>query len=121
MGVSALEVGYTSATTRRGDHEVHKGHVVALGEKKVLGRRNFQVESSQAVVQEHSGMADTTEPIPSAGSLYTLRQDQRSAQVGGFPASNTQKHLAEGNDKAACLQQAKRHEYGRITNAVDRL
>jgi hypothetical protein len=24
------EVGYTSATTGRGDHEVHKGHVVAL-------------------------------------------------------------------------------------------
>jgi hypothetical protein len=30
MGVPTLEVGYTSATTRRGDHEVHKGHVVAL-------------------------------------------------------------------------------------------
>jgi hypothetical protein len=34
MGVPALEVGYTSATTARGDHEVHKGHVVALGERK---------------------------------------------------------------------------------------
>jgi hypothetical protein len=33
MGVSTSEVGYTSATTGRGDHEVHKGHVVAL--KKV--------------------------------------------------------------------------------------
>jgi hypothetical protein len=30
MGVPTLEVGYTSATTVRGDHEVHKGHVVAL-------------------------------------------------------------------------------------------
>jgi hypothetical protein len=30
MGVSASEVGYTSATTRRGDHEVHKGRVVPL-------------------------------------------------------------------------------------------
>jgi hypothetical protein len=30
MGVPALEVGYTSTTTGRGDHEVHKGHVVAL-------------------------------------------------------------------------------------------
>jgi hypothetical protein len=30
MGVSTSEVGYTSATTGRGDHEVHKGHVVAL-------------------------------------------------------------------------------------------
>jgi hypothetical protein len=34
MGVSTLEVGYTSATTGRGDHEVHNGHVVALGGKK---------------------------------------------------------------------------------------
>jgi hypothetical protein len=30
MGVPTLEVGYTSATTGRGDHEVHKGHVMAL-------------------------------------------------------------------------------------------
>jgi hypothetical protein len=34
MGVSASEVGYTSATTARGDHEVHKGHLVALEKKK---------------------------------------------------------------------------------------
>jgi hypothetical protein len=34
MGAPALEVGYTSATTGRGDHEVHKGHVVAMGGKK---------------------------------------------------------------------------------------
>jgi hypothetical protein len=27
------EVGYTSATTEREDHEVHKGHVVALAKK----------------------------------------------------------------------------------------
>jgi hypothetical protein len=29
MGVPTLEVGYTSATTGKGDHEVHKEHVVA--------------------------------------------------------------------------------------------
>jgi hypothetical protein len=34
MGVPTSEVGYTSATTGRGDHEVHKGHVVAVGRKK---------------------------------------------------------------------------------------
>jgi hypothetical protein len=33
MGVPTLEVGYNSATTGRGDHEVHKGHVVALRKK----------------------------------------------------------------------------------------
>jgi hypothetical protein len=31
MGLPTSEVGYTSATTGRGDHEAHKGHVVALG------------------------------------------------------------------------------------------
>jgi hypothetical protein len=38
MGVPTSEVGYTSATTGRGDHEVHKGHVVALGKngKKII-------------------------------------------------------------------------------------
>jgi hypothetical protein len=34
MGVPSSEVGYTSATTGRGDHEVHKGHVVGLERKK---------------------------------------------------------------------------------------
>jgi hypothetical protein len=34
MGIPISEVGYTSATTVRGDHEVHKGHVVGL-EKKI--------------------------------------------------------------------------------------
>jgi hypothetical protein len=34
MGVPTSEVGYTSATTRRGDHDVHKGSVVALRRKK---------------------------------------------------------------------------------------
>jgi hypothetical protein len=31
MGVPTSEVGYTSAKTGRGDHEVHKEYVVALG------------------------------------------------------------------------------------------
>jgi hypothetical protein len=33
MGVPASDVGYTSVTTGRGDHEVHKEHVVALEEE----------------------------------------------------------------------------------------
>ena len=36
MGVPTSEVGYTPAMPRREDHEVHKGHVVALEEKKTL-------------------------------------------------------------------------------------
>jgi hypothetical protein len=31
MGAPTSEVSYISATTRRGDHEIHKGHVVAWG------------------------------------------------------------------------------------------
>jgi len=34
MGVPTSEVGYTPAIPRREDHEVQKGHVMALGEKK---------------------------------------------------------------------------------------
>jgi hypothetical protein len=37
MGVPTLEVGYTSATNGRGDHVVHKGHVVALDNKHCRG------------------------------------------------------------------------------------
>jgi hypothetical protein len=34
MGAPTSEIGYTSATTGMGDHEVHKGHVVALEKRK---------------------------------------------------------------------------------------
>jgi hypothetical protein len=36
MGAPTLEVGYISASTGRGNHEVHKGHVVAL--KKTVAK-----------------------------------------------------------------------------------
>jgi hypothetical protein len=36
MGVPTSEVDYTSATIGRGDHEVHKGHMMALGEKNSI-------------------------------------------------------------------------------------
>jgi hypothetical protein len=49
MGVPTLEVGYTSATTGRGDHEVHKGHVVALEEKKKEKNFTLQVAFEQRV------------------------------------------------------------------------
>jgi hypothetical protein len=46
MGIPASEVGYTLATTGRGDHKVHKGHVVALEKKKQFSNsricNNFQ-------------------------------------------------------------------------------
>jgi hypothetical protein len=33
MSGPTSEVGYTSATAGKGDHEVHKGHVVSLAQK----------------------------------------------------------------------------------------
>jgi hypothetical protein len=48
MGVPTSEVGYTSATTGRGDHEVHKGLVVALGDKKIS--ITLLIQFSKAVV-----------------------------------------------------------------------
>jgi hypothetical protein len=34
MGIPTSAVGYTSATNGMGDHEVHKGHVVALERRR---------------------------------------------------------------------------------------
>jgi hypothetical protein len=36
MGVPTSEVGYNPAMPRREDHDVHKGHVVALDHKKTF-------------------------------------------------------------------------------------
>jgi hypothetical protein len=40
MGVPTLEVGYTSAITGRGDHEVHKGQVVKKRGKNSKSEKN---------------------------------------------------------------------------------
>ena len=42
MGVSTSEVGYTSATARRGDHESSYEHVVVLGGKKKIAWHNME-------------------------------------------------------------------------------
>ena len=36
MGDPTAEVGYTSATARRGEHEISYEHVVALGKKNAI-------------------------------------------------------------------------------------
>jgi hypothetical protein len=51
MGVPNSEVGYTPAMPRREDHEVHKGHVVALEKKRKEKKsllRNF--ESGERII-----------------------------------------------------------------------
>ena len=40
MGVPTAEVGYTPAMPRREDHEVQKGHVVALGGGELFSYSN---------------------------------------------------------------------------------
>jgi hypothetical protein len=44
MGVPTSEVGYTSVTTGRGDHEIHKGHVVALAKKILLYKQHVRIK-----------------------------------------------------------------------------
>jgi hypothetical protein len=47
MGVPPLEVIYTSTTTGREDHEVHKGHVVALEKKNYINvTQGFRVSTN---------------------------------------------------------------------------
>ena len=41
MGVPTSEVGYTSATARRGDHESSYEHVVALEKEKIKKYMSF--------------------------------------------------------------------------------
>jgi hypothetical protein len=49
MGVPTSEVGYTSATTERGGHEVHKGHVMAL--EKIIGETGQDNARGEVVCQ----------------------------------------------------------------------
>ena len=53
MGVPTSEVGYTPAMPRREDHEVHKGHVVAFGEKKNRIRRPKRKHFSFLICLQH--------------------------------------------------------------------
>jgi hypothetical protein len=60
MGVLTSEVGYTSATTGRGDHEVHKGHVALGREKKSRYRILVGVYSEEYVLTRLiTGLADS--------------------------------------------------------------
>jgi len=45
MGVPTSEVGYTSATARRGDHESSHEHVVALEKKIMLKHKMYIIKS----------------------------------------------------------------------------
>ena len=51
MGVPTSEVGYTPTMPRREDHEVHKGHVVALGGGESNGNVSVDLHP---LFQEHN-------------------------------------------------------------------
>jgi hypothetical protein len=51
MGVQTSEIGYTAATTGRGDHEVHKGHVVALGGEKHIYGHVFHIYMQNTIAE----------------------------------------------------------------------
>jgi hypothetical protein len=44
MGIPSSQVGYTLATTRRADHEVHKGYVMELAQKTSTAAHNPRAE-----------------------------------------------------------------------------
>jgi hypothetical protein len=52
MGVPTSEVVYPSATTGRGDHEVHKGHVVALEKKMKKEKKHSTIMAPGGVCFE---------------------------------------------------------------------
>jgi hypothetical protein len=63
MEVPTSEVGYTSATTGRGDHEVYKGHVVALKKKNFRRKKAgvmYNQKMSLIIVFHQDGMSTLT-------------------------------------------------------------
>jgi ribosomal protein L27 len=63
MDVPTLDVSYTSATTGRGDHEVHKGHVVALGEKNILLQKEIGYDKYDKPKNAQHIISLTAEPF----------------------------------------------------------
>ena len=64
MGVPTSEVGYTSAMPRREDHEVHKGHVVALG-------GGIQPLYVSAIIGPYSGQTKSNYDLSSLLKVYS--------------------------------------------------
>jgi hypothetical protein len=60
MGVPTSEVGYTSATTGRGNHEVHDGHVVALEKQQQTNISEFIVSIHNNILTNSNKLCDVT-------------------------------------------------------------
>jgi hypothetical protein len=84
MGVPTSEVGYTSATVGRGDHEVHKGHVMALGEReKNCKCRRAGLSQSLTPIHESTSLT-LQETVVLSGILQNKDEDEWSLNsLGG--------------------------------------
>jgi hypothetical protein len=88
-GRPKLKVGYTSATTGRGDLEVHKGHVVALdGEKNTACMKLLQLNGWHKAVNSTSnyqriGSRSSSSPCRNVRSLSVLTLPLRFADMIG--------------------------------------
>jgi hypothetical protein len=67
MGVPVSEVGYTSVTAGRGDHEVHKGHLVAFEEVILTDGQVNKKNSAYTVMCRITTFRSTTDRIYDGG------------------------------------------------------
>jgi hypothetical protein len=78
MGVPTSEVGYTSATTGSGDHEVHKGHVVAVAKNnsvyKTVTEKNKFISHTHTHTHARSSYNSTSTLFfnPQVGKYFKL-------------------------------------------------
>ena len=107
MGVPTSEVGYTPAMPRREDHEVHKGHVVALGkERKRGGKPNYGSDVSENSGRLGCDAVDSGGTLPGTtqkGSTAVIFRDHNSASeiLGTF----TQRHSVTSRETTRILAQ----------------
>jgi hypothetical protein len=72
MGLPASEVGYTSATTGRGEHEVRKGHVVTL-ERKKISLKKSNLRTPQNIISAQQMVSHKKKAVKSKDSgMYLL-------------------------------------------------
>jgi hypothetical protein len=86
MGVLTLEVGYTSATTGKGDREVHKVHVVALAQKNYV---MMAVKSKTTVLTDValSSLIADYQNFRGTFSLHLQRQGDNILKMEGMGIS----------------------------------
>jgi hypothetical protein len=85
MGVPTSEVVYTSATNGRGDHEVHKGHVVALVKNCLIIVSDFAKSATFVFRVEEAGFEVSSSwclPKPMQSLYSRRRSDSWTTNIG---------------------------------------